>query len=353
MAKRDRPAVHVEPLRRYVELAPHALDPAEGLVHLEQVDVPDAPARLLEAALDRALRRGEEELRLVRELTLCDDARERLGAELAGPLLRRAVVQLRRVACRHRAALLERGLEHGERLEGRLARCLVLADHRRRALPAGHLDGNDLRVERALALRAQRLLVRPDREPVLVLARERALPRDELAAEPHMAVPEGVDETVGQVRVLDRVLAERKAGPRAAHEVGRVRHRLHAAGDDKARLSRRDLRRREHDALQARAADLVHGRARDAVRDPGAERRLPRWRLADAGLDDVAHEYLVHLVGLHAGALERAPDRDRAELWRRERREPAEERADRRARGAEDDGAHVRSSRRRWTTCSR
>src|SRR5439155_16685237 len=70
--------------------------------------------------------------------------------------------------------------------------------------------------------------------------------------------------------------------------------------------------------------------------------------------DDVAHEDLVDLIDLDAGTLERATDRDRSELGRGERREHTEERADRRARAAEDDdvAAHA-SSFTRCATCSR
>src|SRR5438876_11401373 len=90
MPERDRAAVDVELLFGDVELAPDAFDAAERLVHLEQVDVVELPAGLLEATLDRALRRREEQLGLVRELALPDDPRGRLAAGLAPALLPRA-----------------------------------------------------------------------------------------------------------------------------------------------------------------------------------------------------------------------------------------------------------------------
>ena len=161
-----------------------------------------------------------------------------------------------------------------------------------------------------------------------------------------------VHEPIGEIRVLHRVLAEDQTGAHAAHEVGRVRHRLHATRDHDSRLARGDLRRREHHRLESGPADLVHRGARDAVRDAGAERRLARGRLADAGLDHVTHEDLVDVVGPHTGTLERATDGDRAELRRGHRRETAEERADRRARGAEDHRGHLDSAR-RLITCVR
>src|SRR5581483_1306958 len=130
MPQRDRAAVHVELRLGDRELAPHALDAAERLVDLVEVHVADAPAGLLEAPHDRAARRGEEQLGLVRELPLRDDPRERRGTELGRALARRdddgraAVVELRGVARGDRAAGLERGLERREALERRLARRL-------------------------------------------------------------------------------------------------------------------------------------------------------------------------------------------------------------------------------------
>src|SRR5437870_5522391 len=132
MAERDRAPVDVELLLWDVELAPYALDAADGLVDLEESDVRESPTGSLEAALDRAL-----------------------------------------------------------------------------------------------ALRAERLLVRPEREAVLILARQAALLCHELAAKAHVPVAICVHEPIGEIRVLHRVLAEDQTGAHAAHEVGCVRHRLH------------------------------------------------------------------------------------------------------------------------------
>src|SRR6185503_2625118 len=75
------------------------------------------------------------------------------------------------------------------------------------------------------------------------------------------------------------------------------------------------------------------GRNRDARENP----RLPRRRLADRRLQDVAHDDLLNLLGLDARVLECAFDRDCAESRGRERGERAEEGADRRAGAAEND----------------
>ena len=151
----------------------------------------------------------------MRELGLSYDSRERLGSELARPIHRRdddggaAVVELRRVARGDGPAGLERGLKLREPVQARFARRLVLVHDRDGALSPRDLDGNDLRIERALALRAERLLVRPKREAVLLLPPEAALLGDELAPQTHVAVTVRIHEPVGEVRVFEVVLAER------------------------------------------------------------------------------------------------------------------------------------------------
>jgi hypothetical protein len=57
-----------------------------------------------------------------------------------------------------------------------------------------------------------------------------------------------------------------------------------------------------------------------------------------AGLHDVAHDDLLHVVAAHAGAPERLADGDGAEVGRLDRLRAAEELADRRAGGADDHG---------------
>ena len=169
-----------------------------------------------------------------------------------------------------------------------------------------------------------------------------------------MPVAVRVHEPVREVRVLELVLAQSEARAQPARQIRRVGHRLHPARHDDATLAGRDLRRGEHHRLEPGAADLVHRRARDRVGDARSERGLPRWRLPDAGLHHVAHEDLVNLVRPHTRALQGALDGDRAKLRSGDRSQSAKERADGRARRAEDDGPHFApSSASRRATCSR
>ena len=73
------------------------------------------------------------------------------------------------------------------------------------------------------------------------------------------------------------------------------------------------------------------------LRQPGADRRLTRGRLAGAGLQHLAHDHVLDLVVLDPGAVERRADHDRAELGRLVAGEPAAELAERRADGRDDD----------------
>src|SRR5439155_20030520 len=237
----------------------------------------DRPSRAVQHALDRAARREQEQLGLASVLALRDQARKWRGAQLARALRRRdlqsrgAVVQLRCVPGGDGAAGLEGGRELRQRVEARLARRLVLRDRCDDALPPGNVDRHDLVVERAAPLRGERFLVAAHGEAILILARERAALRGLLSSETHVPTAVRVDESVDEIRVLDHVLAERQTAAQTTREVWRVRHRLHATRDDAARFSGEDLRRREHDALEARAAHLVDGGTGNALRQPGTE----------------------------------------------------------------------------------
>ena len=90
-------------------------------------------------------------------------------------------------------------------------------------------------------------------------------------------------------------------------------------------------------------------------RDAGLRRGLARGDLALAGLEHVAHEHVVDLLGADAGALERGLDREPAEVGGAEAGERAGELADRRA-GRSDDhrtghGASSRSTAYRAVEC--
>ena len=88
-----------------------------------------------------------------------------------------------------------------------------------------------------------------------------------------------------------------------------------------------------------RCADLVDRVRGNLLRNPRADRCLPRGRLARARLEHLAHHHVADVVGLDVGALEAGADRDRPQLGRRNLRETASEPAERRSNRRDDDGA--------------
>ena len=124
----------------------------------------------------------------------------------------------------------------------------------------------------------------------------------------------------------------------ARQDVGRVAHRLHAAGDGDVDVAGGDALGGEHDGFQPGAADLVDRERGDGLRQSAAERRLPGGGLAEAGGDDVAHDALVDDGRVDAGACHGLAHDQRAELGGSEVLQRAEELAGRESDGADDDG---------------
>jgi hypothetical protein len=141
------------------------------------------------------------------------------------------------------------------------------------------------------------------------------------------------DDVVDELAVAEPVP---EAGLRK--QVGRVRHRLHAARDDDLVPASANHEVGDLDRPDRGGADLVDRVRRHFLRDAGRDRGLSSRRLAHSGLKDLPDDRILDLVRLELRALERAADRDRAELRRREMREPAAEAPERRADGRHDDG---------------
>jgi hypothetical protein len=150
-----------------------------------------------------------------------------------------------------------------------------------------------------------------------------------------VAVFQAVEEHV----VHHLAVAEAVAAARLGQQVGRVGHRLHAAGDHDLVAAGKQQVVRQHGRLHAGAAHLVDRGAAGRQRQAGAERGLAGRRLALAGGQHAAHDHFLHLLGREAGALDRRLDRDAAELRRGEAGQVALESAQRGASdGNDDDG---------------
>ena len=161
----------------------------------------------------------------------------------------------------------------------------------------------------------------------------------------HLLARERVGEpVVGHgVERLDVAHAEPEA--RLGEQVGRPRHRLHAARHREVEIARAHGLIDDADGPQARGADLVDGLRGDLLGDPGLDLGLAGRDLPLAGLQHLAHDHVLDLVRLDLGALERGLDRGRAELGGVHARQTSAELAERCAGCAEYDGsAHRRSS---------
>ena len=124
---------------------------------------------------------------------------------------------------------------------------------------------------------------------------------------------------------------------RLRQQVRRVGHRLHAAGDDDVELAGPDELVGQRDRVEAGQADLVDRQRGHVHRDAALDRGLAGGDLAGAGLEHLAHDHVLDLVGRDARALERGLDRDAAEVGGGEVLERAEQPAHRGARSGDDD----------------
>ena len=125
----------------------------------------------------------------------------------------------------------------------------------------------------------------------------------------HLLARERVGEpVVGHgVERLDVAHAEPEA--RLGEQVGRPRHRLHAARHRELEIARAHGLIDDADGPQARGADLVDGLRGDLLGDPGLDLGLAGRDLPLAGLQHLAHDHVLDLVRLDLGALERGLDR--------------------------------------------
>ena len=160
--------------------------------------------------------------------------------------------------------------------------------------------------------------MRVDREFVLLFARDAVFFGYVLAGDAHVVVvvnvPQAiVDHGVDELRVAQTVSL---AGLR--QQIGSIGHRFHPAGNDDRAVTGLYRLRRERDGFQSRAADLVDCHGTCCGRESAEDCSLARRILAESGGDDVAHDALIDLRRIDAGALDRFPYRNGAELRRAE-----------------------------------
>ena len=233
-----------------------------------------------------------------------------------------------RVARRRRPFRIEDRLQRCKLLDGRVATDALVG--------VEIADGDDLLGEDPGILRRRGARLRARRPRVLRLAGDLELARDARRLDDHVVAVERRREPVEHHVVDHLAVAEPVAEARLRQQVRRVRHRLHAARHDDVVPAGADHQIGQLDRPDRGGADLVDRVGGDFLRDPRANGRLPCGRLADAGLEHLAHDDVADLGGIDACALEPCPDRDRAELRRRVAGETAAEPAERRSHRRDD-----------------
>ena len=239
-------------------------------------------------------------------------------------------------------ALSKAGRSLARRVGGGVAAdALVLGDDDRVALALRDLDRDDLVVEQPVLVGGGGPLVRGGGEGVLLLAADALglLAAVGLGAGAHGDVVELVPEAVVHHRVDDLLVADPVAAPGAGEEVRGVGHGLHAAGDDDVGLAGVDHEVGQVDGVHARGAHLVDGGGGHAHGDAGVDGGLAGGDLAGAGLEHVAHEDVLDLLGREPGPLEGALDGEATELGGGEAGERSGELSDRRTGASDDHGS--------------
>ena len=123
--------------------------------------------------------------------------------------------------------------------------------------------------------------------------------------------------------------------------MGRKAHALLATGDHDVSIAGRNLLRAESDGAEPRAAHLVHAEGGRFHWDAGGDGGLTRRVLALGRCQHLAHDHFVDIGRSHARPIERRLDGNLAERMRRQGRQRAVERANRRPRRADDDNILV------------
>ena len=176
---------------------------------------------------------------------------------------------------------------------------------------------------------------------VLLPARDPVAVGKGLRGGSHQLSAERTQEAVPVHAVDELAMAEPVAPAGARQEVGRVGHRLGAAGQDDVCVPQRDRLPGLQDADQARGARLVDRVRRHGVGDSRAVADLTGHVGTRTGLPAASHDREVDIGGVDPGALECGPCGMGAEIGRGHVDERAPELADRRAYGGAEIGRTI------------
>ncbi len=158
-----------------------------------------------------------------------------------------------------------------------VADVLVAVDNRI-ALLALHRDGGDLLLEADLLAGGLRLVLRADRELVLLLAGELEGLGHVLGGGAHVVAVEGVPEPVLDHGIDELEIAHLLAAAQVLR-VGGERHRFLAARHDDGGVAVGDLLHADRDGAKTGAADLVEAPGGRLLRDAGRNSTLDCGRV--------------------------------------------------------------------------
>ncbi len=178
-------------------------------------------------------------------------------------------------------------------------------------------------------------LLRRQGEGVLFLAGQLPALGHVLGGDAHVIAVEGIGQAV-----LDHAVdhfGRAHLGPVAqVHDMRGLAHAFLAAGDDDVAVTQHDRLIAQGHGAQTGAAQLVDAIGRAFDRDAGVDGGLTGRVLTGAGLQDLAHDHFVDVLGGNPGALHGGADRDFTQVMSGNGAQASVERTDRGPRGAGD-----------------
>ena len=199
-----------------------------------------------------------------------------------------------------------------------------------------HGHGNDLIVKPAGGLGGLSLLLGGGGKLVLLLAGDAPDVVDVLGSGAHVVVVVGIPQAVLDHLVHQLLVAHAGAPAGVGSQEGSGAHVLGAAADHNVGVAGQDGAGALDDRLHTGAADHAHGVGRNRVGDAGLDGDLAGHVLPKTRGQNAAEHQLVHLLRLHAGAVQSLFDHDSAHLGGGGVLQAAAERADSGSAAADD-----------------
>lgn len=161
----------------------------------------------------------------------------------------------------------------------------------------------DLLLEKSTLGGGNRFLVAPDRIFILVFSVESVVICTLFTLQTHMLILVDIGQAILQHTINERLIAELGAVSKSLQIMWGVRHALCSASDDHIRLAGQNGRGSQGHGLDGRRADLVNRRCLSGLGKTSEDCALSGRILTQVGLENIAKEYLLHVLGLNAGSL--------------------------------------------------